>query len=391
MRVASKKREPRDLARRSATQAQGLRDAVAALQQERRRDDQPVGREQRELDERHEHAGSREMERVVGLVEDPGQVRLDVDLLSCRPALVQAASEPGERTPHACCVVEREIARVGLDAPAQGLIAQAELGEALACRDERAGSGGGKRLAPPKCAGGVLRTVRPDHARGDAIRRVEPLGFDEVADLQAEIRRDRDRQRDLHGASRRLGPPAGRERGMRSKVVDEPERDRPLLCAERLRLAARERRRRHAAERLADELAHAPVEVALGPAREHVDHELHVRVRHRGALQPRPEAALRDRVRVDRDRSDEGRRKEDDEERGAGHEPVGRGCLQGQAPTAGAHASRSGSTRQAKTTEVRVSARATVASIRSVARWTRAGRRAARCHGGARCSSPRCA
>ena len=74
--------EPGDLARRPAAQPQGLRHAVAALEQERGGDDQAVRREQRKLDEWHQHPGPREMERVVGLGQDPRQVRLDVDLLA---------------------------------------------------------------------------------------------------------------------------------------------------------------------------------------------------------------------------------------------------------------------------------------------------------------------
>ena len=351
-------RERRDLERRPPTQPQGLGHAVAALEQERGGDDQPVRREQRELDERHQHPGPCEMERVVGLVEDPRQVRLDVELLSGRPALVEACGEARQPSSDGARLVEREPRGVRLEPPAEALVPEPERVEALARGDERPGARGRQRVAPPERRSDALRTVRPDHADGHVMRRVEPaLRVEDVADAKPEVGRHRARQSDLDGARARRGPPAGLELGVRGEAVDETECDRALLGAERLGLAARERRHGDAVECVVDALAHAPVEAALGAAREHVDHELDVRVLHGNACETRPQAALRHRVGVDRDRGDETCCEQDDEERGAGHEPVGRGCLQGQAPAASAHVRPSGTTRRERGAGVRVSAR----------------------------------
>ena len=332
------------------------------------------------------------MERVVGLVQDPRQVRLDVDLLAGRTALVEARREARQPPPHGRRLVEREPPGARLEPPAEALVAQPERVEALAGHDERPCAPGRKRVAPPERRSAALRAVGPDHAGGHTMRRVEPaLRLDDVAHAEPEVGRHRGWQHDLDWARARRGPPAGLELGVRPGLVDEAERDRALLRRERLRLAACERRHGHTVERLADELAHASVEAALGAAREHVDHELDVRVLDGNAREPGPQAAVRNRVGVDRDRSDEGRREQDDEECGSGHEPVGRSCLQGQAPAASAHVPPSGTTRRGRASGVAVSACATLARIRSVARCTTAGVRAVRCPGGARCSSPRCA
>ena len=105
-----------------------------------------------------------------------------------------------------------------------------------------------------------------------------------------------------------------------------------LLSRERLRLgAAVDGDRSDRRERPARELSDAPVEARVVVAGGRRSRDLHICLSHRRVVQPLAQAALPDRVHVDRDRRDEHRREQDDEERRREDEAVGERSFQDHA------------------------------------------------------------
>ena len=85
---------PHDLPGAGAAQAEALGRDQAPLEQQGGREEQPVQRQQRDLDRGDEHACAGGVERVGRGGEDPRQPRLDRDLLARAAPLVEPAGQP---------------------------------------------------------------------------------------------------------------------------------------------------------------------------------------------------------------------------------------------------------------------------------------------------------
>src|ERR671911_125130 len=161
--------------------------------------------------------------------------------------------------------------------------------------------------------------------------------LNETPDAQLKRARDSVGHGHFDRSAARAGPMPGDEPGMARDVVEEAEDDGPAVCSEGLRLAAAEDRDAGRAEGLAGGPFDLGVQPAIIAAAEHAHGRLHVRLGRRRTLEALAQAALRDGVRVDRNRRDERRREQDDEEGGGDEEPVGERPFQNHDPATAPH------------------------------------------------------
>ena len=255
----------------------------------------------------------------------------------CSPELRPWLSRPGSRWSARAETLPspgRQPAEARLEPPAQLGALEAEREERALRRDERpelAGvrAGGRERLLPP-----VRRRRMLDPGR--SRRRGPTRGARRVAGSARRPCRRRG-----GGA---LPPPApgrrprrraasARRRGSRGPGSRRRTRRRPPLtgCVEGLRLTAPvDGRAADRRERSLRQLRDLRVERGLLPPWDRRG-RLEVRLRYGRPLEPLAQAALADRVDVDRDRSDERRTEEDDEERRREDDAVGESALQDHA------------------------------------------------------------